>query len=262
MCCGPVPSPIYTAGMLIVLPPSETKVIGGDGPPLRLEALSFGELTPIRERIARTLARTSAHPKRGMAALDLGPTQAGELQRNVELHHAPTRPAIERYTGVLYDALDVPTLTRDERRRADDRLAVCSALFGLVRASDAIPAYRLSAGSKLPRIASLAAVWKPRLQRVLAREANDGLVVDLRSGAYRSFASHPGAVTVRVLTERADGTRSIVSHFNKATKGQLARLLVQQSDACRTIDDVADVARTGGFAVELHGPHGIDIVLQ
>ncbi|MCW2972196.1 MAG: hypothetical protein JWN72_469 [Thermoleophilia bacterium] len=247
--------------MLIVLPPSETKVDGGDGPPLQLDALSFGELTAVRERVARTLARASEHPKRAMVALDLGPTQAGELQRNVELHSAPTRPAIERYTGVLYDALDVGSLSADERMRADERLAVCSALFGLVRANDGIPAYRLSAGSKLPRIASLAALWKPRLQRVLARAADDGLVVDLRSGAYRSLAVLPGAITVRVLTERSDGTRTVVSHSNKATKGLLARLLVQQPAPCHTLDDVAAVARDAGFTVELQGPFGLDVVL-
>jgi len=248
--------------MLIVLPPSETKSAGGDGPPLELGALSFDELTPVRERVARTLARTSENSKRAMVALDLGPTQAGELQRNLDLHHAPTRPAIERYTGVLYDALDIGSLSAAERRRAGARLAVCSALFGLLRADDAIPAYRLSAGSKLPRIASLAAVWKPKLQRVLATAARDGLVVDLRSGAYRSLAVLPGAITVRVLTERADGTRGVVSHSNKATKGRLARLLVQHEAECRTIDEVADVARAGGYRVELQGAYGIDIVLD
>ena len=36
-----------------------------------------------------------------------------------------------------------------DRARADRRLAVGSALFGLVRGDDAIPAYRLSAGSAL-----------------------------------------------------------------------------------------------------------------
>ena len=35
----------------------------------------------------------------------------------------------------------------------------------------------------------------------------------------------PGAVTLEVLSERPDGTRSVVSHFNKAHKGRLARLL-------------------------------------
>jgi len=53
--------------------------------------------------------------------------------RNAQLLTSPTLPALERYTGVLYDALDVGTLTRAQRRRADARLAVGSALFGLLR---------------------------------------------------------------------------------------------------------------------------------
>ena len=51
------------------------------------------------------------------------------------------------------------------------------------------------------------------------------LVVDLRSGSYAALAPVPGAVTLDVLSERPDGTRSVVSHFNKAHKGRVARLL-------------------------------------
>ncbi len=108
----------------------------------------------------------------------------------------PTRPALERYTGVLYDALDVGSLTRAQRARAGRRLAVGSALFGLVRAEDRIPAYRLSAGSSLPGLPTLRALpWKPALSPV--RGAGE-LVVDLRSGSYASLAPVPGAVTLEV----------------------------------------------------------------
>ena len=136
---------------------------------------------------------------------------------------SPTLPAIERYTGVLYDALDVRTLTRAQRGRAGRRLAVGSALFGVVRADDPIPAYRLSAGSSLPGLPSLRALWRPVLAPALA--ADGGLVVDLRSGAYADLAPVPGAVTVQVLSRQPDGSRVVVSHFNKAHKGRLARLL-------------------------------------
>jgi hypothetical protein len=35
--------------VIVLLPPSETKRIGGDGPPLRVDALSSPELAPLRD---------------------------------------------------------------------------------------------------------------------------------------------------------------------------------------------------------------------
>ena len=40
--------------------------------------------------------------------------------------------------------------------------------------------------------------------------------MDLRSGSYAALAPVPGAVTLEVLSERPDGSRAVVSHFNKA----------------------------------------------
>ncbi|MBE7195835.1 MAG: peroxide stress protein YaaA, partial [Gordonia polyisoprenivorans] len=110
--------------MLVLLPPSETKSDGGDGPPLNLDALWFTELTPIRKRLADILVELSADLDASRDALGLGKTQLSEVDRNADLWHSPTRPAIERYTGVLYDALDHRGLTRAGKAKAADRLAI------------------------------------------------------------------------------------------------------------------------------------------
>ena len=246
--------------MLILLPPSETKHRGGSDEPVRLETLAFPELNRTRSGLITAVGKLSARPKAAAAALGLGPRQLDELDANLELLTAPTMPAIERYTGVLYDAFDVATFRPAERRRASERVAIASALFGLVRAEDRIPAYRLSAGSKLPRRASMPSIWKPQVQPLLAGIAEHELIVDLRSGAYQSLGTASAAVTVRVLSERPDGSRGVVSHFNKSTKGQLARLLVQASTECQSVGDVAGVARRGGLSVELTGEHSMDVI--
>ena len=246
--------------MLVLLPPSETKAVGGDGAPLDLERLSFPELTRTRERIGSTLVRMGANPTRAAKTLGLGTTQVDEVLHNAALLESPTMPAIRRYTGVLYDSLDYASLKPAERTRADARLAIGSALFGVVRASDEIPAYRLSGGTKLPRIGTLGSAWKPTLGPVLADVAKDELVVDLRSGAYRSLAPVDDAVTVRVLSEKPDGSRGVVSHFNKATKGLLARLLAASSRECASVGDVLRVARRGGLDVEQVDDLAIDVI--
>src|SRR5919199_6006762 len=140
-CAGHVPSPL----VLVLLPPSETKHPGGDGAPLDLTALGAPELTGLREQLVDAVVQLSADVPAARAALGLSAAQDGEIARNALLRSSPTMPAIERYTGVLYDALDVRSFTRAQRRRAAGRLAVGSALFGVLRAEDAVPAYRLSA---------------------------------------------------------------------------------------------------------------------
>ena len=60
--------------------------------------------------------------------------------------------ALMAFAFVLYDNLDVTSLRGASAARAQARLAVGSALFGFLRANDPVPAYRLSASSKLPGV--------------------------------------------------------------------------------------------------------------
>ena len=77
----------------------------------------------------------------------------------------------------------------------------------------------------------------------------DGLVVDLRSGAYQQLGPLKRAVTVRVESVLDDGTRKVVSHFNKHHKGVLARELADKR--ANSIDDVASLAEAAGMTVEV-----------
>lgn len=240
--------------MLVLLPPSETKRDGGDGPALTLDALSHPELDAVRTQLLDELVALAADPDATRAALGLSPAQDAEVARNAALWTAPTMPALHRYTGVLYDALDVGSLRGAAARRARARLAIGSALFGLLRADDPVPAYRFSAGSSLPAGPAPAARWRPVLEPVLAGLAADELVVDLRSGSYAALARVPGAITVSVLAERPDGTRSVVSHHNKAHKGRLARLLAGTRADPGDAAAVAAIARRAGMRVERTGP--------
>lgn len=247
--------------MIVLLPPSETKRAGGDGPPLKLETLSSPELNPLRGALVDELVELATDPPACRRALGLSAKQDAEIGRNLQLWEAPTLPAIHRYTGVLYDALDVESLSGATASRASARLAVGSALFGLLRADDQIPAYRLSAGSKLPGQPTLAARWRPVLEPVLAALAADELVIDLRSGAYAGLGRVPGAINVDVLAEHPDGHRTVVSHFNKAHKGKLARVLATTRGEPDDAAKVAAVARRAGMVVERDG-NDLTVVLR
>jgi cytoplasmic iron level regulating protein YaaA (DUF328/UPF0246 family) len=252
--------------VLILLPPSEGKAPGGAGPALDLKALAFPELAPTRKAVLRALTKVSKG--RAASALDvlgLSPNQGDELAANKELGTAATLPAADRYTGVLYEALDLPGLRHadpDAFARAESSVLTFSGLWGVVRPSDAIPAYRCSGGVTLPTVGSVAKLWRGALGAALEPAAGHGLVVDLRSSAYTGLWRVPArladtTLTVRVLHERiVDGVakRSVVSHFNKATKGRLARALLVADAAPATPKEFAAACEALGYRVELSAP--------
>ena len=242
--------PVNVCNVIVLLPPSETKRTGGDGPALDLAVLRSAELTGLREALVGELIELAADPAASRRALGISVAQGGEIERNANLRTTPTLPAIHRYTGVLYDALDFGSLRAVDADRARSRLAIGSALFGLLRTDDMIPAYRLSASAKLPDRPRLSVRWRPVLEPVLADLASRELIVDLRSGAYVGLGRIDGAVAVDVVAEHPDGRRSVITHFNKAHKGRLARVLaVARSEPCDAAA-VATLARRAGMRVE------------
>ena len=258
--------------MLIFVPPSETKAFPVELPPVELGSLVLPELSPVRARLLKAMVRLArGRPPAALAALGLTGGQAGELAHNRELLSAPAGAAADVYTGVLYDALDLPDLHR--RGVATDDVLIFSGLWGVLRPGDRIPHYRCSAAAKLPASGSVSAAWRKALRAPLAAHVGDRLVVDLRSGAYGSlWAAGGNAVTVRVLHERESGgavTRSVVSHFNKATKGRIARALLESGQRPGKPDELADLVRALGYTVEPGpagtrpaGPAALDIVVR
>lgn len=250
--------------MLILLPPSETKRDGGaEGSSLALGTLRFPRLAPIRRRVLRAVTALARDEAGTIAALRLGPRQHGEVMRNRTIKSSPTMAAIDRYTGVLYDALDASSLTDAARSFAHDHLAVHSALFGPVAALDEIPAYRLSWDSRLPGL-PLPATWSAPVAAALAR--TPGLILDLRSDGYAKLGPVPhreDCVTVRVVSasssEGGDGKRPL-NHFNKRSKGLLARALLSSGVVLPGIPALLDWAGDAGFELERSGPARLDLV--
>lgn len=245
--------------MLILLPPSEGKSTPTRGKPLDLAGLSSPELTGARRQVLDALVSLCADDAdKAAAVLGLTPGQADLVLRNAGLREAPTARADRIYTGVLYDALDVETLSAAAKRRATSRLGVASSLFGLVRMGDRLPSYRLSGDVSLPTLGPVAGVWREALPDVMAAAIGKGLFVDLRSGMYANFW-RPGpelakrTATVRVLHEH-NGTRKVVSHFNKATKGRIVRALLEDGADPRTPAALAATLERLGWTVEVGSP--------
>lgn len=257
---APRAASVALASVLVLLPPSETKSTGGADAPLDLAELAMPGLTATRELVANALVELAADQESSQAALGLGPTQADEIERNAKLWVSPTAPALRRYTGVLFDALDAKSFTKAQHAKALQRLGIGSALFGAVRAGDPIPAYRLSGNSKLPGFGTLASVWRAELPDAIRAEAAGGLIVDLRSGAYQQLGPLKEAVIATVLTEQPDGSRKVVSHFNKHHKGLLARALTITRAEPSDVKGVARVAEKAGLRVEIASEREVTII--
>ena len=237
--------------MLILLPPSETKRGGGAGSPLTLDRLRFPSLNGVRREVVSAVVELASDRDSAVKALGLGPKQAGEVERNRSIPTAPTMRALQRYTGVLYDALDAESLSDGDWTVAERSVVVPSALLGLVGAADPVPAYRLSFDSRLSLrrgTASLKKRWADAGAAALS--AQDGLLLDLRSEGYAALAPLPardGAHYVRVLARDDSGHVRALNHFNKQAKGLLTRAVIEAGAAFASTDELLAWAEAEGY---------------
>lgn len=230
--------------VLILLPPSEGKQAALSGPPLDVHDLHFPELAEARltvlEAVRAASAAADAH-----AVLGVGASLAEDVQRNLVLDVAPAAPAHDVYSGVLYDALGFRDMTAVQKRKAREQCVVVSGLWGAIALGDRIPAYRLSMSVDLPGTGRLAAFWRSRLAGPLSRHAGEGLVVDCRSSTYAAaWAPAPVRTAAVDVVQVRNGKRTVVSHFAKHTRGELARhLLTRRGAAPATPEALLRVAQ-------------------
>lgn len=233
--------------MKILLPPSETKRPGGDGAPLALERMVLPSLTPQREMIVDALIALADDTDASQRVLKLSDRQVGEIAHNRELRTAATMPAVDRYTGVLYDALDAGSLDAPARRWLGGHLWIHSAPFGPVAALDDIPSYRLAAGTSLPGLAPLRRLWADATTAAIEDES-PSFILDLRSEAYVALGPVPASVRsayVRVVTDQGRA----LNHFNKKAKGELVRALAEDRPRVRTLLGLTDWASSRSLVI-------------
>ena len=201
--------------MLILLPPSEKKKAATGDHNFELSDLAF--------------------------ATDLLAARSSAL---VNQEILPTAEAIEIYDGVLYQGLNWKDLSDADRKRANSRVLIISALFGLVRPKDQIFKYKLKIDNSL---------WRESVAQV-AVNFTDELIIDCRSSTYKGIwpVNPDRTVEVRVF-KITDGARSVITHMSKKYRGELTRhLLLQPNDPQNPAELQSMVAEL--FECELHPP--------
>ncbi|MDG0865462.1 YaaA family protein [Candidatus Lucifugimonas marina] len=221
-----------TSNLLILLPPSEGKASGGEGPPLNLESLSFDEFSKSRTLMIKALGQLSGKPRVAQKILGVKGAALDKARAdNADVLNSPTITAIERYTGVMYDSIDYQSLDADSQRVFGENTIIMSGLFGMVRPFDLIPTYKLKMGAKIRLNKSCSTIWKPLISKALKSTADNGVIWDLLPNEH-SAAWDPSKIscdvrfTVKFLEAGRDGKLKTVSHWSKALKGALVRHLV------------------------------------
>ena len=219
---------------LILLPPSEGKSSGGDGLPWSKTKQSFPELESARKEVIKALKTAMKAPVGERSKLlGVGEAKTDEATKaNLSVGAGKTLPAIDRYTGVLYDALEYGSLSEKLKKRVDSQVVIFSGLWGILRPGDHVPDYKLKMGAKLPALGKPSSFWNPLISSSLAKAAS-GVVWDLLPNEH-SAGWDPSIAGTRIRVSFLDDvvknkkrTLVTVSHWNKLLKGSLVRFLVE-----------------------------------
>lgn len=146
----------------------------------------------------------------------------------------PKVPALFGFTGLLFQHLDAPSLTRDHRLFAARHARILSGLYGLLNPFDLIEDYRLEMGYKLQvdQFSNLARFWKEPLTARLNRElAPKEPIISVASQEYMKaldIKQLNRPVILPVFKEiRPDGSyKNAVVHAKKA-RGALVRYAIE-----------------------------------
>jgi cytoplasmic iron level regulating protein YaaA (DUF328/UPF0246 family) len=138
-------------------------------------------------------------------------------------------PAIGVYRGVLYKALDYPTLSPSAKLRCDKSVVIISAKYGAVSPRDLIESYK----EKIDN-----AAMRPIVEAKLKPYAKD-LIIDCRSSTYQGVWAAPLEITVAIrVSTVVDGVRKVVTHMSKKTRGEVARMLLANRSVAKSPEDV------------------------
>jgi len=151
--------------IIYLLPPSEGKNHGW----IQVEEkLSFNFSKPFDIAINATQKDLKCQWKRYEEGI--------ELNKNIE--KSDKLPAIQRYSGVMYNAINYEWMEKEWKKYFEDNFLVLSGIYGMLRPQDMIGNYKLPIETKW-----LYAFWWDKITNTLNNLQAD-YIVDLLPGAY------------------------------------------------------------------------------
>jgi len=205
--------------MKILLAPSETKRDGG-GKKFDLNSLILAtELEQGRNKLLQEYIDIVTSNDIEKIKNLTGIKKEKELEKyRKDILKEPTMKAIERYTGVAFDYIDYQSFGSDAKDFIDENVYIFSNLFGIVKANDYIPLYKIKQGETLNGIKvekEYANIIKEPLDTILKNED----ILDIRAGYYNKFYKPNKKYTTLKFLKNG----KVVSHWAKAYRGKVLR---------------------------------------
>ena len=143
-------------------------------------------------------------------------------RQNQDIFKSPCAPAIERYTGVVYEHIDWPNLSEKAKKYMNKYIYIFSGLFGLLTPNTLIPDYKLKMN-----VLSLQHHWNPILTEALN---NEEMIIDLLPQVHRkAYTPNKKNVTFVDFLILNKGKKSAAGHFGKAVKGEFIRYIAENN---------------------------------
>ncbi|KMK65499.1 YaaA family protein [Puniceibacterium sp. IMCC21224] len=173
---------------------------------------------------------------------DLMKVSPGIAQLNVDRFASWSRESMSGqaagniFDGDVYRFLEIETLDEVARTEATRRLRILSGLYGLLRPTDDVCAYRLEMGRKLPghEKANLYQFWGKKIAQAIVQDARDlksDILLNLASDEYAKSVDRSALDGLTVIDPRFEedrqGTRKVISVSAKRARGAMARWVLE-----------------------------------
>ena len=140
-------------------------------------------------------------------------------RQNEDIFKSRCAPAIERYTGVVYEHLNWESLNDASKNYMEKHVLIFSGLFGMTTPLTLIPNYKLKMN-----VLSLQYHWNPCLSQALEKEE---IIFDLLPQVYRkAYTPNKNVIKVEFAVEN-QGKKTSAGHYGKAVKGRFIRFLAE-----------------------------------
>lgn len=145
------------------------------------------------------------------------------------------KQAIYAFTGEVFRAIDINSLTKEKLPLLQNNLLILSGLYGLLKPLDLIQPYRLEMGAKLKvgKTENLYKFWDTIIANALNEILEDGeLLINLASAEY--FKVIPKKILktpmiTPVFKEYKNGDYKIIMTFAKKARGLMVRYIIDNN---------------------------------
>jgi len=159
-------------------------------------------------------------------------------------------PVIERYSGVMFKAIDYDSLNLIQKNNFDISVLFVDGLFGLLRPQDMIPNYKLKITSKVDDL-NITKYWQENLKEILLETLKGKIVIDLLPQAQRK-------VLIPILDDLSiikinffefnNGVLKNSGHNSKQLKGDIIRYITDFDNI--SVSDISNFKHSQGYSFD------------